>query len=246
MALNEPILTVLDKVKLIMETLGRLGPLGAADLARATGLPKTTVRRLCGELADWGVVEQPDARYNLGRRLTELSLLAPPGQSLSEQLTPFAADLYASLRRAVTVLTMQGNEVHCLAFVAGTRDESACAGRGTRAPAHATAAGKAMMAFSPREVFASVVSRPLVRLTPYTVCSPRQLAQQIFEARRNGFAVMRQESRLGHASLAVPLHDAAGTLIGSMAVSIPVDTLDTGRFARGLKATAQRVSADLR
>jgi DNA-binding IclR family transcriptional regulator len=239
---DEPALSVVQKVALIVETLREYGSLSTIELARAAGLSKTTVRRHGLQLAEWGVLEHRNHRYSLGRRLAELGLMVTTSESLGEQINPYAAELCATFRRAVTVMTLQGDQARCIVHVAGTQDDSACAGPGTRAPVHATAAGKAILAFSPPGVFAEVVSRPLVRLTPYTICSPQALALAMREARRTGFATMRQESRLGHASVAVPIHNRTGVLLGAMAMSVPLTGSDLTRYAKGLKAQAGRLA----
>ena len=234
--------TVLGKVQAVVETLASQGPLGTVALARAAGLPKTTVRRLCAELVGWGVVEQIDGKYRIGRRLTELALMAPPYKSLADEVQPFANDLFAELRSPVTILTPPGTPVRCIATGSAPSERTPPVMRGVRAPMHATAGGKAMLAFSPAELFAQVVSRPLVRLTPYTICSATILARQVREARQQGFATIRQETRIGHAAIAVPFHNRYGRLIGALAVKIPVQATDLSRYERALKTQAERIS----
>jgi DNA-binding IclR family transcriptional regulator len=234
--------TVVGKVQAMIETLASQGPLGTVALARASGLPKTTVRRLCGELVAWGVVEQIDGKYRVGRRLTELALMAPPYKSLADEVQPFATDLFAELRSPVTILTPHGTQVRCIATVSSPSERTPHVMRGVRAPMHATAGGKVMLAFSPDELFALVVSRPLVRLTPYTICSAKTLARQVHEARQQGFATIRQESWIGHAAIAVPFRNRYGRLIGALAVKIPLQATDLSRYERALKAQAENIS----
>lgn len=236
-------LTVVDKVQAVIETLASRGPLGTVALARATGVPKTTVRRLCSELVAWGVVERIDGKYRVGRRLTELALMAPPlCQSLADEVQPFATELFTQLRRPVTVLTVHGTQVRCIATVSSPAERVSHVMRGVRAPMHATAGGKALLAFGPGELFAQVVSRPLVRLTPFTICSAAQLARQVHEARLQGFATMRQESRIGHAAAAVPFYGRSGRLLGALAVGVPVHATDLSAYERALKKQAEGIS----
>jgi DNA-binding IclR family transcriptional regulator len=234
--------TVVDKVQAVIETLASQGPLGTVALARAAGLPKTTVRRLCGELVAWGVVTRIDGKYRIGTRLSELALMAPPYRSFADEVQPFATDLFAQLRSPVTVLTLHGTQVRCIATASSPTERAAHVMRGVRAPMHATAGGKVFMAFSPSELFTQVVSRPLVRLTPYTICSAATLARQVHDARRHGFATIRQESRMGHAALAVPFYGQSGRLRGALAVRIPVQATDVSKYERALKAQAESIS----
>jgi DNA-binding IclR family transcriptional regulator len=235
-------LSVVDKVQAVIETLASHGPLGTVALARAAGLPKTTVRRLCGELTAWGVIDRIDGTYRIGARLSELALMAPPHRSFADEVQPFATDLFAQLRSPVTVLAVHGTQVRCIATVSSPTERTAHVMRGVRAPMHATAGGKVFLAFSPQELFTQVVSRPLVRLTPYTICSAATLARQVHDARLQGFATIRQESRIGHAALAVPFYGQSGRLRGALAVRIPVQATDVSKYERALKAQAESIS----
>ena len=49
-----------------------------SEIAERSGTPLTTTHRLLGELAEWGaLVRRQDGRYEIGRKLWDLGLLAP-------------------------------------------------------------------------------------------------------------------------------------------------------------------------
>src|ERR1700754_1303246 len=77
----------------LLELLRVLGRARLADLTRESGLPRTTVHRLMGQLADVGAVERIDARYRLGPNLL----------TLGQHVTPFER-LRAVAQRALVEL----------------------------------------------------------------------------------------------------------------------------------------------
>ncbi|GAA0553240.1 IclR family transcriptional regulator [Paractinoplanes ferrugineus] len=68
-----------------------------SDIARRTGLPKTTAHRLIGELLDWGMLDRNGSAYSLGRSIAALNA------RLSED-TAVAYHLLASAQRLPTSL----------------------------------------------------------------------------------------------------------------------------------------------
>jgi DNA-binding IclR family transcriptional regulator len=238
--------TVVDKVRLVLETLAANGAMGLTALSREAGLAKTTVHRLGNELVEWGLVSRVDGKYALGQRLAELGQLVPTRNSLRELGQPFAVDLFTAFRQPVAVSVLQGLDVRCIAKVSGSADErKGWMGVGTRAPAHCTAAGKAILAFSPLEVFNALVARPLPSVTPYTVCAPGQLARQLREVRRNGYSLMRQEIRLGHMAVGVPIIDRRGHVAGALTIELPPRGDQVVEIASAMKVQAVRLAARL-
>jgi IclR helix-turn-helix domain len=61
----------------LLESLRDLGSARVSDLQRYCGLPRTTVHRLLGQLAEVGAVERSGARWRLGLTLIELGASVP-------------------------------------------------------------------------------------------------------------------------------------------------------------------------
>ncbi|MEV1295490.1 IclR family transcriptional regulator [Pseudonocardia sp. NPDC049635] len=238
--------TVVDKVRKVLETVAYHGPLGLSALAREAGLSKTTVHRLTGELLVWGVVERSEGRFVLGRRMADLGQLVTSRESLREIGHPFAVELFAQFRLPVTLSVRQGLDVRCVAKISGTVDEATgWMGVGTRAPLHCTAAGKAILAFSPPELFAAVVSRPMRGVTPFSTVAPAKLALQLRDVRRTGYSVVRQEVHIGASSIGVPMIDRHGRVAGAFAMPLPKRAEQAAELQRCIKQQAARLAAQL-
>ena len=78
---------------------------GVSDLARTTGLPRTTVHRVVNQLVDVGALGRVGTRYRLGPTLVELGNLHYPAK-LRDSLDPFLSDLQrlTGLNRARDVI----------------------------------------------------------------------------------------------------------------------------------------------
>jgi DNA-binding IclR family transcriptional regulator len=88
---------------------------------------------------------------------------------------------------------------------------------GAQLPAHASALGKAMLAWAEADVVAELTAEPLPRLTNRTLTASG-LRAELEAVREAGFARERDEAVIGEASLAAPIFDHAGNAVGAIGV----------------------------
>jgi DNA-binding IclR family transcriptional regulator len=88
---------------------------------------------------------------------------------------------------------------------------------GAELPLHASAMGKAMLAFAPDELVADLLAEPLPRLTSRTL-APAALRQALADIRERGYARERDEAILGESSVAAPIFDHSGQVVGAIGV----------------------------
>ena len=83
--------------------------LSLSEIAERSAMPLTTVHRLLGELTDWGALQRrPDGRYEIGRRLWDLGLLAPVSLELRQVAAPFLLDVHTATRDTVHLAVRDG------------------------------------------------------------------------------------------------------------------------------------------
>jgi DNA-binding IclR family transcriptional regulator len=114
-------------------------------------------------------------------------------------------------------------------------------GRG--APLHATANGKALLAFGD-----SGLPEALEPLTPRTIADPAALEQELDEVRRRGYATAVEELELGLHAVAAPVFDSAGICIAAVSVSGPSYRLglpELDKAGNACAATAAEISEGL-
>ena len=232
-----------EKALLVLEVLGRSTGLGLSEVARRTGVPKTTCLRLLRSLTSQGFVTRDGKRYRLTWRLLEVSrgaLYCEPG-GLRDVAQPHLSELQQQSGMSVNLAVLQGTDVLYLTRIHRAHTFSLPGGTGSRVPATCTAVGKAMMAFEPEDLRRDVAARGLRSLTPYSITSPRVLEEQFATIRSVGLATDRQESSVGVACMAAPvLH--RGRAVAAISVSgqverQPARSLD-GLLRKAVAATA--------
>jgi DNA-binding IclR family transcriptional regulator len=174
--------------------------------------------------------------------------MAPNVGSLAEVGHPYAAELFATFRLSTSLSVLHTKTmVRCVdkIWVAGQDPSSFWMGIGTRAPAHCTAAGKAIVAFSPPEVFEAVVASPLVAITPYTVSGPELFAKEMEKVRRVGVAWTRNEIRMDSIAVGVPIVTEYGKVIGAISCGLGARAARVDELINAMKLQARRIAAQM-
>ncbi|MFM9920016.1 IclR family transcriptional regulator [Lacisediminihabitans sp. H27-G8] len=195
-------------------------PRSLSEISTASGLPHSTTHRLLGELEEWGAV-QKDARgrYQIGLRLWELGQHA--GRQLRDVARPFLQDLFGLTRETVHIAIRDGAEVLYIDRVYGTRRVPQASRVGGRLPMHATAVGRAMLAFEEDWVRDAVLVSDLAQRTEFTKTDPALIGKDLERIRAQGFAIASEEVRLGSCSIAVPVFDGEGHVVAALGMVLP-------------------------
>src|SRR5215210_2793189 len=183
-----------------------------SEIAERSGTPLTTAHRLLGELADWGaLIRRSDGRYEIGRKLWDLGLLAPVQLELRQVAAPFLQDVHTAIRDTVHLAVREGMSALYVERVSGRESVPVVSQVGSRLPLHATGVGKVLLAAAPDDVLERMLSA-LSRETPHTVVDPGRLRREVAEVHRRGYARTAEEMSLGASSVAVPVSvDRDGT-----------------------------------
>jgi DNA-binding IclR family transcriptional regulator len=234
--------SVLGKVRLILEAFGPDDEhISLTEITRRSGVPKASVHRLAQELLQWGLLERHGSDYWLGMRLFEIGQRVPRQRILRDAARPYMEDLYQATNETIHLAVLDGLEVLYLEKVSGHGQITRPSRVAGRMPLHCTATGKVMLAFGPSRVVDEVLAAPLKRVTRYTVSAPGLLLEELARARENGYAVEREQTREGFASVAIPLIGAAGDVMGALSVAAPTCRTDVPRFAGLLNMVGRRI-----
>jgi DNA-binding IclR family transcriptional regulator len=87
-------------------------------------------------------------------------------------------------------------------------------------PAHAAAAGKALLAFSPPTVVNRVISAGLPAFTRHTITSPDVLRQSLSAIRLTQVATSRNELEYGKAAIAMPIFYGGGRVAAAIELAV--------------------------
>lgn len=221
------------------------GRLGYAELARRTGLPKSTVHRLAGELADYGLLERKPTGVCLGLRLFELGQRVPQQRSLRDAALPYMADLREATRQTVHLAVLEGPEVVYIEILRGPNPPPLPSQVGGRLPAHATGVGKAMLAFSPPAVIDALLAGKLARVSSRTIVAPGLLRCELERVRHLGVAYDQEESGAGIVCAASPVLRADGSAAAAVSLSGWSSHMNLDKMAPAVRTAALALSRSL-
>jgi len=221
-------------------------PMGVTELARRTGLPKSTAFRLLTHLEEIGYVGRDGRRYRSGWLLFELGTgvnsIAPV--RMRNISLPHMADLFAQTRQTVHLGALHGREIIHVARMRGAQSAVSPIRFGGRGPATCSAMGKIILAHRPPEVIQQVLSGPLERMTRYSIIAPGVLFQQLRDARERGYAAEREETAIGLVAIAVPIHRGR-SVVGALSIAARSTGFDEQTYLPALRKAAERIELEM-
>src|SRR5215218_1472243 len=240
-----------DRSARILKALAS-GPrrLGVSQLADQLGLSRPTVHGLLQTLQAHGFVEQDrdSDKYQLGAGLLHLGNSYLDHNELRARSIVHAERLAESTGEAVRVGVLHGPSVVVVHHVFRPDAVFQVLEVGAQLPAHASALGKAMLAWSDAAVVDELTAEPLPRLTNRTV-GAGGLRAELDDVREKGLARERDEAVLGESSVAAPIFDHSGHVVGSIGVVGDTERILPRTPARGITAAvleaARGVSREL-
>ncbi|QNE48639.1 IclR family transcriptional regulator (plasmid) [Glaciihabitans sp. INWT7] len=216
-----------------------------SEMAARCNLPVPTAYRLVKVLTEWGALERgSDRRYEIGRRVWELGLLADVQTEIRQIAAPFLQDLFVATREAVYLAVRQGKSALYVDRLTGRVAPKVYANVGSRLPLHATGVGKVLLAHSPEDVTEDVLAH-LRQYTPYTGVDQAKLRRELAVVRQRGFARTMQELDMSTASIAVPIFDSDGLVESALGLVTSDLRKDLSRVLPALHVAAQGIGRSL-
>lgn len=214
---GSPVVQSVDRAFSLLDALAK-GPAGLTELAMATGLPKSTASRLLATLEKRGVVARipEDGRYRLGARLAELAGAVSPVGNLVALARPHLVELAEAVGEATGLSIADGYEVLYLDQVESPNPVQVRDWTGAHLPLHVVPSGIVMLAHWPKAAQDRYLDRDLAAFTPATVTHPERLRVKLDAARAAGFAWGLEEYVEGIDSVAAPILDPGGAVVGAI------------------------------
>jgi DNA-binding IclR family transcriptional regulator len=233
-----------------LEVLGRFArrpSWSLAELAADLGQNKATLFRVLHTLEAAGYLAKDAAgRYAPGLALHALGNSAVRQEQLRWQSLPPLQSLAEETGETVHVGILHEGEVVTVQVVEGTHAVRMHSRIGKRGPAHASALGKALLAYLPdAEVEAILARHGQARFTPNTLATPEALREALHHIRQQGWAPDGEELEAGLRCLAAPITDHSGRPSAALGLSAPAARMDDARRAAlvaRVKAAALQVS----
>ena len=241
-----------DRAVRILKALGEHpGRLGVSDLSKRLGLAKGTVHGLLRTLQDHGLVEQhaDSDKYQLGPELLQLGNSYLDLNELRSRGLAWSELLATRVGEAVRVGVPHGEGILVVHHVFRPDTSLQILEVGSLLPMHATALGKAVLAYLDEEFVSELVAEGLPRLTGHTHVSPAAVRRELAAIRERGYAVEREEAVLGEGGVAAPIFDRTTLPIGAVGVAGPRERLlrkgNETVVAQSVIEAARGISRDL-
>jgi IclR family transcriptional regulator, acetate operon repressor len=203
-------------------TTGRteIGVVGAADLL---GKPTSTVSRWLSGMEAAGFLERDGGtgRYRVSMRLAAIGELARQATSLQQAALPALRLLTAATGETSNLVLLADGEGTNVEAVESPRPIMRLGAVGRRFPLHASAAGKALLAWRPEADIRALVPSPLTRHTGTTITTMAALLVELSEVRDKGYAVNWREFEEELVGIGAPVRDHRGMVVAAVSISAP-------------------------
>ncbi len=237
-----------DRAIRVLTALQGARRMSLSELATRLELAPSTTHGIVRTLVEHGMVvqERGSSRYQLGPAVLRLGNVYLDTLELRSKTIPWAEDLARRTGLAVRTGVLLIDDVVIIHHEPRPDGSRQMPEVGIVIPVHASALGKAMLAFLPDDEERVVGSEATLRsMTGETLTSPKDLAKQLTEVRSTGIAVEQDEAVIGESALASPVFDSAGT-VGAIGVVIPTGGAAALHDARDIvRETARALSREL-
>jgi len=221
--------------------------LGIAELASRLGLPPSTVHGIVRSLAVHGLVAQDasSGRYQLGHAVLRLGNVYLDTLELRARAVPWSEELVRRTGMAVRTGVLAGDDMMIIHHVPRPDGSRQMPEIGIVIPAHASALGKAQLAFAPSEA-ARILKGELRSMTGDTVTDPEVLRGELDAVASSALADEKDEVVLGESSIGAPIFDSHGAAVGAIAVVLPTTDWPADDDVRdALREAARNISREL-
>ena len=213
-------------------------------LVEQLGLPTTTVFRQVSTLAERGYLEQDPVRksYRPGPRLLLLSSAILGQSDLRRTARPELERLSDTLQETINLSMLLERDIFYLDKVETHRSIVCNTQVGSRAPAYATSAGKAILACQSDDY----IDEYCRWMEQASAADPIEagLRRELAAARLHGYAMDDGEIEEGLICMAAPICDMNGRAVGAVSVSGPDYRMQADQevMIREVRRTAQSIS----
>ncbi len=225
--------------------------LRVSEVAEQLDVARSTAHRLLGMLVhrQFAVQDPATRAYRPGPRLMEIGLAAIGALDVRARMRPYLTEVAARTGETCSLLVLEGDMVHFIDSIESQQTVRVGSRFDSRMPAHATSAGKAMLAaLSTDDVLASYPNERLATVTERTVSTRTQLLAELARVRAAGYAVNFEESETGLGAVGMAVLDTDGRPAAAVTVAGPLQRMAQAyvhAIVRELRGTVAAASAEL-
>ncbi len=237
-------------LRILAEFSPREPVLGAPELSKRLGIPRTTVFRLLQTLESLGFLERADKdrNYRLGVAVLRLGFEYLSSLELTDLGLPVIESLRDATGFTAHIVIRDGRDVVFVAKAQNARNAfgSVRVNVGTRLPAHATTHGHVLMGdLSLAQLRALYPERALERVTKATPETVDALFNVIRDDARRGYGIGNSAFERDISVVTAPVRNEASRIVAVVTVTVPRPEIDAALVAEGLVEKVVRAAAEL-
>jgi DNA-binding IclR family transcriptional regulator len=238
--------------KLLSIVCNSTTPLSLSELSKESQLSVSTIQRLTYTLQQLGLLDrdQKTKKFKIGPEMITLSFSVIESLVLKEVARPHMQQLSEQLDEVVELATLSGNRIIIIEAIKTQQILNVNTSPGIKIPAHATAAGKAILAFLPEPTRKSILQEDgMSKLTDNTITSSSAYMKELKEVQKRGFATALDEFTIGLGAVAAPIRGNTGDVLASLTVMAPTVRVTKDKlmdfYSEKVVQAAKRISFDV-
>jgi IclR family KDG regulon transcriptional repressor len=225
-------------------------PMRASDIVQRLGLKWTTAHRSLTYLLENRYLRRDEQSgiYSIGPHLYALGQAYLLGHPLLDAGTLALRNLAHETGGTAQLNERDGFEATVLMAVDERLELIPKTTSEYQFPLHAGSKGQVLLAYSDPSVFLEMTREPLPRLTDETIVDPSLLYDRLAEIRLAGHATTSGDVQRGTASVAAPVLDQSGSLVGAICVikrSAEITKKSAPSIVSAVSLTARDISTRL-
>ncbi|MFD1343283.1 IclR family transcriptional regulator [Litorisediminicola beolgyonensis] len=184
------------------------GPMSLSEIAQAAQLDRSAAQRLVHTLRKLGYLRRSegDRGYLPGLPVLDHTLDMLRLDPLVQRATPVLLELRKTIKERIDLSLFDRTRMVYALRMQSKRETFYATLVGHSVPSYCTAGGRAALSALPRDEAAEIVqASDLDARTKATLTDPEAILAAIDDARRDGYAVVREEYVLGEIALGLPL-----------------------------------------
>ena len=214
------------KTLMLLQCLSEKKDLGLTELAKLSGMHKSTVHRFLATLNELGYVRQNPSseRYSLTLKLFELGSAVLSRMELWEEAHPIIEQLAEKTRETIHLSVMDDFKLVYLGKIESTQTlrVSMMSKIGQSAPTYCTGVGKVLLAYLKPEVTEAILDAVnFQQFTENTITDRTQLQKELDSIRRHGYAIDNEEHEVGVRCVAAPVRNNKDSVVAALSISVP-------------------------
>lgn len=219
----------------IADALVNLDGAGVSELASHLNLPKSTVHDHLVTLRRRGFATKKSNEYHISYRFLELGERRRHKEELIEAAKPELQKLAEETDEYASLVVEENGEAIIIDTKRGEQAVRVTVYNGVRMKMHTAAPGKAILAHLPDERIDAILDAHGLRATTKnTVTNRAQFLEECEAIREQGYALDDEERIEGLRSVASPIIDRSGDVLGSITVFGPTQRIGDQRFRETL------------